>query len=941
MIIPNHTGIRQSITETASTWRKRRSGGISATTAPTITPTSIPSTSYQQQSLTRSIDKMFEDAELSGVLLLAGRKLKEFPAHLALKYEISDIISADLSDNRFVHLPLCICEMCSMETLRVRNTGLRSIPSAVQLLQSLTYLDLSGNQLINIPSALFSTPLQILLLTGNRLEYIPREIRQLSNSLRELDASCNKLKSLPADITLLKLLRVLNVRDNQLTHLPSEFSRLELRVLDISQNKLSELPLDLRYMCTLIDFRIDVNPLISPPSKLCSKGREHAFKWLRSHAKRTTDNTTKTYDHTFKQPINVNATLRRGLNIENMNDGRRFERRSRATRFNTVGGSDSGYASTADENRYSRELQSQVGCLFNIDEANQLHQHQYHHQQYQQQQLVSPDWDTVAAISKTLGSKNNSTNPVNNSNGDLLKEVMHAYAQKIAANTTSSNPSELYRLSAYQQQHTTINNELHSHYSIITTTSSTNPCSPTVSFSAQRPQAIVTPMTASVAIKSESKSTDGSKEQNNGIILNLKNNNAFEKEEKNLNNQYCIQCSTANSQRNINNSTKNKTTIGGNSGNNFQNILDHHITTMIDDSQSTINDSDLTNTKKIGSNYANDENFLSLLTVADHSIIASTQSPKCLSPVVEDSISSDSVSTIASISSLSGNISASEITTSFIAPSDTASSSITVSHVAKNEHILSSSKSTTLTSCSSNQPLSNRIAIDKRNSSSSRLTNLRTTDCVSSLKKSKLITNTTTRPTHTTLHRSPINNRTISGTSSSSTSGSVVENMRKVLESRLNITLPSGRLQLAASLADGVTLCNFANRIRLRAVNSLFTPVSKQLPLSPPKCRRNVDSFLTACRRIGVPENSMCSSTDILERRNLPLLAKTVLALNKFSLPKVNVQTTTATTTAAATTTTAKAIITTTTKTKTTTAATMIIPTATVTMTQPHTQTSV
>ncbi|VDN85476.1 unnamed protein product [Brugia pahangi] len=74
---------------------------------------------------------------------------------------------------------------------------------------------------MNIPSALFSMPLQILLLTGNRLEYIPREIRQLSNSLRELDASCNKLKSLPADIALLKSLRVLNVRDNQLTHLPS------------------------------------------------------------------------------------------------------------------------------------------------------------------------------------------------------------------------------------------------------------------------------------------------------------------------------------------------------------------------------------------------------------------------------------------------------------------------------------------------------------------------------------------------------------------------------------------------------------------------------------------------------------------------------------------------------------------------------------------------
>ncbi|VDM92957.1 unnamed protein product, partial [Litomosoides sigmodontis] len=213
----------------------------------------------------------------------------------------------------------------------------------------------SGNQLVNIPSALFSIPLEILILTGNRLEYIPREIRQLSNSLRELDASCNKLKSLPTDISLLKLLRVLNVRDNQLTHLPAEFARLQLRILDISQNKLSELPIDLRYMCTLVNFRIDINPLVAPPAKLCSKGREHVFKWLQSHAGRSVDDTMTAYDCTLKRPITTNATLRRGQNIENITDGRHFDRRSRTTRFNTVGGSDSGYASTADENRYSRE----------------------------------------------------------------------------------------------------------------------------------------------------------------------------------------------------------------------------------------------------------------------------------------------------------------------------------------------------------------------------------------------------------------------------------------------------------------------------------------------------------------------------------------------------------------------------------------------------------
>ncbi|VDN44861.1 unnamed protein product [Gongylonema pulchrum] len=79
------------------------------------------------------------------------------------------------------------------------------------------------------------------------------------------------MKYLPADIALLKSLRVLNVRDNQLTHLPSEFSRLELRVLDVSQNELSELPAELRHMCTLVDLRMNANPLNMPPAKLCSK----------------------------------------------------------------------------------------------------------------------------------------------------------------------------------------------------------------------------------------------------------------------------------------------------------------------------------------------------------------------------------------------------------------------------------------------------------------------------------------------------------------------------------------------------------------------------------------------------------------------------------------------------------------------------------------------
>lgn len=146
--------------------------------------------------------------------------------------------------------------------------------------------------------------------------------------------------------------------------------------------------------------------------------------------------------------------------------------------------------------------------------------------------------------------------------------------------------------------------------------------------------------------ESETKKMDDSK----GMITDIKNNNTLEEEEQKLNNQNCIQCSTASSQRSTNSSNTNSyttsitgSTSSSSSCNNFQNVLDHHITAMIDDSQSTVINTDLIGIKKNGTiNANNDQKFSSFLTVADHSIRAPTKSQKCLSPVVEDSNSSGS-----------------------------------------------------------------------------------------------------------------------------------------------------------------------------------------------------------------------------------------------------------------------------------------------------------
>jgi Leucine-rich repeat (LRR) protein len=253
---------------------------------------------------------MFEEAFLSGVLTLRGRKLKEFPSNLCVKYDISDLIAADMSGNRLAEMPACMCELDSLETLQIKDNCLRQLPSSIHLLKSLTYLDLSGNRLTNIPPAVCVLRLKVLLLAGNRIETVPREIRQMEDSLQELDLSYNRIRLLPTDITLLKALRVLNLRSNLLTDLPSELGLLQLRILDISSNRLTCLPTDLRNLTACVELRATDNPLISPPVSVVVKGREHTFKWLRVQA--LNDNNNCRYpDWTLNRFASTNATLRR------------------------------------------------------------------------------------------------------------------------------------------------------------------------------------------------------------------------------------------------------------------------------------------------------------------------------------------------------------------------------------------------------------------------------------------------------------------------------------------------------------------------------------------------------------------------------------------------------------------------------------------------------
>ncbi|KAI4797059.1 hypothetical protein KUCAC02_026584 [Chaenocephalus aceratus] len=74
-----------------------------------------------------------------------------------------------------------------------------------------------------------------------------------------------------------------------------------------------------------------------------------------------------------------------------------------------------------------------------------------------------------------------------------------------------------------------------------------------------------------------------------------------------------------------------------------------------------------------------------------------------------------------------------------------------------------------------------------------------------------------------------------------------------------------------SSLMDVVVLCHLANQIHPRSVGSIHVPSPAVPKLSMAKCRRNVENFLDACRKIGVPQTSLCSPYDIIQSRLQPL----------------------------------------------------------------------
>lgn len=70
-----------------------------------------------------------------------------------------------------------------------------------------------------LPREICLLPLEVLLVSNNRLLSLPEELGRMDR-LTELDAACNQITHLPTRMMDLKNLKSLSLRSNQLVYLP-------------------------------------------------------------------------------------------------------------------------------------------------------------------------------------------------------------------------------------------------------------------------------------------------------------------------------------------------------------------------------------------------------------------------------------------------------------------------------------------------------------------------------------------------------------------------------------------------------------------------------------------------------------------------------------------------------------------------------------------------
>lgn len=143
--------------------------------------------------------------------------LSEFPRELLALAPTLEAL--DLSGHQLDRLPAEFSTFRSLRVLFLSENRFECLPEVLGSCPQLEMVGFKNNQIHTAPAAAFPPNLRWLILTGNRLEQLPRALGERER-LQKLMLSGNRLRTLPESLESHPRLELLRIAANRLENLP-------------------------------------------------------------------------------------------------------------------------------------------------------------------------------------------------------------------------------------------------------------------------------------------------------------------------------------------------------------------------------------------------------------------------------------------------------------------------------------------------------------------------------------------------------------------------------------------------------------------------------------------------------------------------------------------------------------------------------------------------